>query len=147
MNILCFLCAILIASLLPSSLQAQADNALAQSRVKKIIMMMNIVSKEYREGIADGKIINAAEYEESQVFLEQAFDRLQSVQDQSKTREGIQKITSEYQQLSTDIQSKVDPEKIKTTIDYIANCQLPFVSPVRSFATTFISRPSTSLIR
>ncbi|MDH3256822.1 MAG: hypothetical protein OEM27_04340, partial [Nitrospinota bacterium] len=51
----------------PNSAKSQPGKL--ESSVKKIVMMMNIVNKEYHEGIAGGKVINAAEYEESQVFL------------------------------------------------------------------------------
>lgn len=46
-----------------------------ESNASKIVMMLNIVNKEYHEGIKDGEIINADEYGESQVFLSQARDR------------------------------------------------------------------------
>ena len=58
---------------------AESQPQKLESNVKKIVMMMNIVNKEYHEGIAKGKIINAAEYEESQIFLEQALDRYQTL--------------------------------------------------------------------
>ena len=48
-----------------------------QGKIKKIVMMMDIVAKEFAIGIAPegNKIIVQAEYEESKVFLAQAFER------------------------------------------------------------------------
>ena len=36
---------------------AESQPAKLESNVKKIVMMMNIVNKEYHEGVAEGKII------------------------------------------------------------------------------------------
>ena len=45
-------------------------------RTKKIVMMLNIAAKEFEEGVVDGKIVVPPEYEESQIFLQQAMERL-----------------------------------------------------------------------
>ena len=58
---------------------AKSQPGKLESQVKKIVMMMNIVNKEYEAGIAEGQIINAAEYEESLVFIEQALNRYQKL--------------------------------------------------------------------
>jgi hypothetical protein len=55
--------------------RAEALNQASIDRVKKIVMMLNIAAKEFEEGVVDGKIVVPPEYEESQVFLEQAIER------------------------------------------------------------------------
>ena len=55
--------------------RAEALNQASLDRVKKIVMMLNIAAKEFEEGVVDGKIVVAPEYEESQVFLQQAIER------------------------------------------------------------------------
>ena len=56
--------------LLPATVNAKPSSEIVTSKAKKVIMMMDIVAKEYALGIKDGNIINATEYEESQVFLD-----------------------------------------------------------------------------
>lgn len=110
---------LLIGTLSPAPVFAQADTAAVQSKLEKVIMMMNIVDKEYELAIADGAIINAAEYEESQVFLSQAFERFQSVSDKAKSAKGARDITARYQQLMGDIKAKKDPADIKAQVQAI----------------------------
>ena len=54
---------------------AEAVNQASIDRVKKIVMMLNIAAKEFEEGVVNGKIVVAPEYEESLVFLQQAIER------------------------------------------------------------------------
>lgn len=110
---------LLIGTLSAAPAFAQADTAAVQSKLEKVIMMMNIVDKEYELAIADGAIINAAEYEESQVFLSQAFERFQSVSDKAKSAKGARDITARYQQLMGDIKAKKDPADIKLQVQAI----------------------------
>ena len=51
----------------------------SQDKVKKIVMMLNIAAKEFEEGVVDGKIVDHPEYEESQIFLQQATERFSKV--------------------------------------------------------------------
>jgi high-affinity iron transporter len=90
-----------------------------ESNVKKIVMMMNIVNKEYHEGIAGGKVINAAEYEESQVFLEQAFGRYQNLV-KGTTPQGEQdELASQFSSLIQKIKTKEDPGLIHSEVNAI----------------------------
>ena len=59
--------------------QAKATNQATIDRTKKIVMMLNIAAKEFEEGVVDGKIVVAPEYEESQVFLQQAIERFERI--------------------------------------------------------------------
>jgi len=114
-----FLFSLLMGLVLPSWSQAQTETAEVQSLIKKVIMMMNIVDKEYHEGIADGAVINAAEYEESQVFLDQAFERFQSVAGRAASQTGAEELATQYRQLMADIKDKKDPARIKTQVQTI----------------------------
>jgi high-affinity iron transporter len=104
---------ILLALQFPTMSESQPGKL--ESRVKKIVMMMNIVNKEYHEGIADGKIINAAEYEESLVFLEQAFGRYQTLIEDTKQDELIDRFSSLIQK----IKDKEDPGLIQSEVNAI----------------------------
>ena len=87
-----------------------------ENRVKKIVMMLNIVNKEYHEGIAEGEVINAAEYEESQVFLEQAFGRYQTLIEGSSTAPQDD-LSGRFSTLIQKIKSKEDPGVIHSEVN------------------------------
>jgi high-affinity iron transporter len=98
---------------------AESQPAKLESNVKKIVMMMNIVNKEYKEGIAGGKVINAAEYEESQVFLEQAFERYTNLGKET-TPEGRQdELANRFSSLIQKIKNKEDPGVIHSNVNTI----------------------------
>ncbi|MGP0629625.1 FTR1 family protein [Nitrospina sp. 32_T5] len=127
---------LLAALIFPTTGLAQADTAAVQSKIKKVIMMMNIVDKEYTEGIANGQVINAAEYEESKVFLDQAFERFQSVSDKAASPQGAKEIVTQYRSLKQDIQDKKDPAQIRSQVQTI-NSGL-----VREFAIQISQTPA-----
>jgi len=90
-----------------------------ESKIKKIVMMMNIVTKEYEEGVVDGKIIVAAEYEESQVFLEQAQDRFRRLPAPRENINAIKSIATRFQDLTQKIRNKVDIGEVRPLINGI----------------------------
>jgi high-affinity iron transporter len=98
---------------------AEPQSGKLESRVKKIVMMMNIVNKEYHEGIAEGKIINAAEYEESQVFLEQAFGRYQTLVEGTTPQGEKGELANRFSSLIQKIKSKEDPGVIHSEVNAI----------------------------
>jgi high-affinity iron transporter len=100
-----------------SSLQAEAASETLESKIKKIVMMMNIVNKEYFEGIADGKIVIAAEYEESQVFLEQAVDRFKRLPSPPQNHKEIIALAARFDELTGKIKNKVDPAEVRSIIN------------------------------
>ena len=80
---------------------------------------MNIVNKEYHEGIEKGQIINAAEYEESQVFLEQAFGRYQKLAKSASSQEEQDELANQFVSLITKIKNKEDPGLIHSEVNAI----------------------------
>ena len=98
---------------------AESQPGKLESNVKKIVMMMNIVNKEYHEGIAEGKIINAAEYEESQIFLEQAFGRYQTLVEDTAHQDRQDELANQFSSLIQKIKSKKDPSVIKSEVNVI----------------------------
>ncbi len=98
---------------------AVAQPAKLESNVKKIVMMMNIVKKEYHAGIAEGKIINAAEYEESQVFLEQALDRYQKLVNGANPQGQKDDLANRFSSLGIKIKAKEDPSVIQSEVNAI----------------------------
>ena len=107
----------LLALYIPSPAESQPQKL--ESNVKKIVMMMNIVNKEYHEGIANGKIINAAEYEESQVFLKQAFERYQNLAGDTKPLGKQDELANQFSGLITKIKNKEDPGVIHSEVNAI----------------------------
>lgn len=104
---------------LPSLALAEIPAANLEHRVKKIVMMMNIVNKEYHEGIADGKIINAAEYDESQMFLEQAFGRYQTLSEGMTPQGQTDELVSQFLSLTKKVKSQSDPGVIQSEVNAI----------------------------
>jgi len=98
---------------------AESQSGKLESNVKKIVMMMNIVNKEYHEGIAEGKIINAAEYEESQIFLEQALGRYQTLVEGTTPQGEQDKLANRFLSLIQKIKSKEDPGVIHSSVNAI----------------------------
>jgi high-affinity iron transporter len=101
------------------SFNAEATSESLESKIKKIVMMMNIVAKEYEEGVVDGKIAIAAEYEESQVFLEQAQDRFKRLPAPRENIEEIKSIAARFTKLTQNIKQKVDISQVRPLINGI----------------------------
>lgn len=97
----------------------EAASESLESKIKKIVMMMNIVTKEYEEGIVDGKIAIAAEYEESQVFLQQAEDRFRRLPVPKQNIAEIKSIAARFTDLSQKIKDKVDISEVRPLINGI----------------------------
>ncbi len=101
------------------SINAEAASESLESKIKKIVMMMNIVAKEYEVGIVDGKIAIAAEYEESQVFLEQAEDRFKRLPVPQQNIDEIKLIATRFTDLTKKIKDKVDISEVHPLINGI----------------------------
>ena len=104
-------------ALVISSIHAQAATESLESKVKKIVMMMNIVGAEYEAGIVDGKIAIAAEYEESKVFLEQAEGRFKRLP--APTAGSTDSIDGIFADLAIKINSKVDSPEVLLLVNSI----------------------------
>jgi len=99
--------------------QAESQPAKLESNVKKIVMMMNIVDKEYRIGIVEGRVNNAAEYEESQVFIEQAFDRYRTLVADTTPQEKQDELANRFSSLIQKIKDKKDSGVIHSEVNAI----------------------------
>ncbi len=116
-----FLLLILLVSILTAPVYAEVKSQDLESSVKKIIMMMDIVVKEYYEGIQNGKIINDGEYEESQIFLKESYNRYQSISKQSPKPGQADSTLPLFTKLIADLKSKVDPGEVKSQTQKIQN--------------------------
>ena len=90
-----------------------------QEQAGKIVMMLNIVAKEYREGVRDGKVVNADEYGESQVFLSQAKDRYGLIADHGADSGKAPEILGLFGTLAEAIQAKKHPAQVAQLIDHL----------------------------
>ena len=95
----------------------------SQDNVKKIIMMLNIGAKEFEEGVKDGKVVVAPEYEESQIFLQQATERFSKISEKIKTEKELNKISLHFPKLLEMINNKVDSQKVWDKVN-ILNSEL-----------------------
>lgn len=98
---------------------AQSQPAKLESSVKKIVMMMNIVSKEYEVGVVNGKISNAAEYEESQVFLDQAFGRYQTLVESTAPGAKPDELANQFSLLIQKVKNMEDHGVIQAEVNAI----------------------------
>lgn len=114
-----FVALLFIVAAPPFLTPAESQSGKLESRVKKIVMMLNIVNKEYHEGIADGEVINAAEYEESQVFLEQAFGRYLTLTQEASGKGKPDELADRFSSLVQVIKDKEDPAVIHSEVNAI----------------------------
>ncbi len=114
MTILCLLRNLALAAVL--LLPASSFASDVKDQAEKIVMMLNIVNKEYHEGVKDGKIINADEYGESQVFLSQSEERYASIADQGKDKAGHKKLLDQFKTINKMVVGKKDPADISKAI-------------------------------
>ncbi len=108
-----------------------------KDQAEKIVMMLNIVNKEYHEGVKDGKIINADEYGESQVFLAQSEERYQAISKKGQDMKAASKLAEKFKALSKIIVDKKDPAQISKAVQNL-NAGL-----VEQFSLTLFKSPRT----
>ncbi len=113
-----------------------------EGKIKKIVMMMDIVAKEFAIGVAPegNKIIVQAEYEESKVFLAQAFERYSSLAPALGNASATNSIEQKFSALTEDVNSKVEPARIRAAVSDI-NSQLLEITgtKIHSSPTTPVS--------
>ncbi len=114
-RIFCLFCTFLILSIAISSAFAKSQST--ESNVKKIVMMLDIVVKEYEEGVSEGKIVNDAEYEESRLFLEQAQERFGRASE--SLGESAKPIKQKLIRIAEKIKSKADPAQVQIDVEKI----------------------------
>ena len=112
-----FLCFYLV--YLPATVHAKSSSEIVESKTRKVIMMLDIVAKEYALGIDNGNIINATEYEESQVFLEQALERYQTIIGSMPNLENAENLKTRFEKLSVNLKARINPEEVKTSVNTI----------------------------
>jgi high-affinity iron transporter len=91
---------------------AESFNQETQDKVKKIVMMLNIAAKEFEDGVVDGKIVIAPEYEESQVFLSQASERYSRVSREIVDKAKAEALGQHFPELMEMIKTKVASPKV-----------------------------------
>ena len=98
-----FVVFIIFLTLQPLLIEAKVSSEVTASKAKKIIMMLDIMAKEYGLGIKNGKIVNAIEYEESQVFLEQSLERYQSIISHMPDLKNAEQLKTKLKNLRTNL--------------------------------------------
>lgn len=119
-------------------LTASAATVEQEMQVKKIVMMLNIVVREYAVGIVDGAISNAAEYEESLGFLELAGERYQSLTSAMPGPES-EAVKAQLAELVKQSQNKTEASKIRSLAGAINDAVL------KQFAIEMKPEPATPI--
>ncbi len=99
--------------------RAEALNQASIDRVKKIVMMLNIAAKEFEEGVVDGKIVVPPEYEESQVFLQQAIERFAKLSVEITDPQKAENLKNQLINMMGLVKDKVDSQKIWEEVNSI----------------------------
>lgn len=100
---------------------AKAEVSSDELKIKKMAMMLAIVSKEYELAVKDGQVINDVEYEESQAFLEMVREKFSSISSQFKNPVDAEKIKNQLAELKSGIQQKLEVKKMKILSSSIQN--------------------------
>ncbi len=106
---------------LPFSASAKKIPEAEINKVKKVVMMLNILPNEYEIAIKNGKVVNAAEYEESRIFLEQSFERYQNIIGYMPDKKNADDLKTKFKSLRADIKNKNDPSEIKISANAISS--------------------------
>ncbi len=105
----------------PSSIHALEKEQKTELKIKKLAMMLAIVSKEYELAVSNGQIVNEVEYEESQAFLQMVSDKFAPISTQFKDSTKANTIRNQLTELKSVIQQKLDKAKIKILSTSIQN--------------------------
>ncbi len=98
---------------------AQATNQATIDRTKKIVMMLNIAAKEFEEGVVDGKIVVPPEYEESQVFLQQAMERFEKISSEITDPQKAESLKKQLINMMAMVKDKVDSQMMWKEVNSI----------------------------
>ena len=118
-----FIVGISVFFLLGQSPSTESSSQASQDEVKKIVMMLNIAAKEFEEGVVNGKVVIAPEYEESQIFLQQAIERFSIISPDIKNKQQADKLNRNFPELLGMIKTKVDSQKVWDKVNNL-NSQL-----------------------
>ena len=106
---------------LPSLGFAKATPEAAIEKVKKVVMMLDILTKEYKLAIKNGTVVNPAEYEESRIFLEQSFERYQTIIGYMPNSKNAEALKTKFAGLRAAIKNKYDPSEITISANAISS--------------------------
>ena len=113
---------------------AYAVNQETIDRTKKVVMMLNIAAKEFEEGVVDGKVVVPPEYEESQVFLQQAIERFERISTEIKELKQAKSLKNKLVNLMEMIKEKVDSRLIWEKVNSI-NTEMLEMFNIRIYKT------------
>ena len=106
---------------LPSLGLAKATPEVAIEKAKKVVMMLDILAKEYKLAIENGTVVNPTEYEESRIFLEQSFERYQTIIGYMPNLKNSEVLKKKFTALRAAIKNKHDPSEITISANTISS--------------------------
>ena len=92
-----------------------------ESKVKKIVMMLNIAAREYTQSVENGQLIDSLEYKESQEFLHQARVKTASLFSSANSQEGTNQFEQSFKTVLNKIQNKQNSKEIKIALKNLQN--------------------------
>ncbi len=86
-------------------------------------MMLNIAAKEFEEGVVNKEVVIAAEYEESQIFLQKATERFSTISTDIKNEQQADRLNRDFTELLEMIKTKGDSQIVWDKVNNL-NSQL-----------------------
>ena len=118
-----FIFGISIFLLLGKPFISESSNQKSKDKVKKIVMMLNIAAKEFEEGVVNKEVVIAAEYEESQIFLQKATERFSTISTDIKNEQQADRLNRDFTELLEMIKTKGDSQIVWDKVNNL-NSQL-----------------------
>jgi high-affinity iron transporter len=94
--------------------RAHADEERARE-VRRALTLLGAAAEEYREGVADGEIVDPIEYEEARLFLDEAESRLADT-----LGSGAAEFRATFESLGRAVADKAPVEQVVSAIDQLA---------------------------
>lgn len=107
-----YIFALLLSLLFSFPVMAEKMNDDNIRKIKKISDALNLARIEYAESVADGKIISQDEYDETNLFLNQALSKLSEVENSLKNEnmDNVNQIRAEINSILVKVEQKASPE-------------------------------------
>ena len=104
----------------PATALAQQDARSTSERAGDVVSMVDLTVTEYADAVADGEVVNAAEYREARQFLEQAARQLGALQEEEPADVGSAAL-ARLDTLSRLLEAKAEPDRFGAVADRVAD--------------------------
>ena len=105
---------VLVAGLSTAAPAATPDDSHAAADIGRALTLLNVVAEEYREGVVDGQVVLAIEYEEARTFLAEAQARVRGASPAAAAA-----TTAQFGAVSAALAAKAPLEQVRGMLDRI----------------------------